>query len=363
MRSVGLRFAAALTFCAAAVAPAIAAEFYEGKTLTVLINYPPGGSSDVEGRLVARHLGAHIAGKPNVIVQNMGGAGGLIGANWLGEIAKPDGMTLGYFTATPVKAALGDPALRADLTKFAFVASAPGMQVTFIRSDTPPGIKRPEDIMKAKDFWIGGFTPDSLKDVLERLQVDLLGIKYKYVSAYPGSAEARLALLRNEIQFFSEGIATYRASIEPDLVKSGVVTPLWYDPFDDGVAMHKPADAEGIDALPFDQFLKQQKGAIPEGQLWDAYRLINQLGTTFLRIIVMPPNAPKEAVAAVRAGLVDLAKDAAFRDEAMKTLQTVPRFETEENTEKLFAAAIKPDPKLREFIRTYIDEGVKLAKR
>ena len=245
-----------------------AADYYEGKTLTVVINYPPGGSSDIEGRLVARHLGQHISGKPNVIVQNMGGAGGLIGANWLGEVAKPDGMTLGYFTATPVKAALGDPALRVDPTKFTFVAGAPGMQVTFIRSDTPPGIKTPADIMKAKDFWIGGFTPDSLKDLLERLQLDLLGVKYKYVSAYTGSAEARLAMQRNEIQLFSEGVATYRSSIESDLVKTGQVSPLWYDPRDDGKAMHTQPDAEGIPVLPFDQFLKQQKGEIPQGQMW-----------------------------------------------------------------------------------------------
>jgi hypothetical protein len=237
------------------------------------------------------------------------------------------------------------------------------MQVTFIRSDTPPGIKRPEDIMKARDFWIGGFTPDSLKDLLERLQLDLLGVKYKYVSAYKGSAEARLAMQRNEIQFFSEGVATYRSAIEPELVKTGQVTTLWYDPQDDGVTMSKPADAEGLDALPFDQFLKQQKGAIPQGQLWDAYRLINQLGTTFLRIIVLPPNAPREAVADLRKGLDALAGDSAFRQEAMKTLQTVPRFETTANTEKLFAAAMKPDPRLRAFIKTYIAEGVELARK
>ena len=356
-----LRLAAAATVLAASGASA--ADFFEGKTLTVVINYPPGGSSDIEGRLVARHLGPQIPGKPTVVVQNMGGAGGLIGANWLGEVAKPDGLTLGYFTATPVKAALGDPALRVDPKKFAFVASAPGMQVTFIRSDTPPGIKQPADIMKAKDFWIGGFTPDSLKDVLERLQLDLLGVPYKYVSAYTGSAEARLALQRNEIQFFSEGVATYRASIEPELVKTGQVTTLWYDPLDDGQTMRKPPDAEGIEALPFDQFLKQQKGAIPSGQLWDAYRLINQLGTTFLRIMVMPPNTPKEAVTAIRAGLVNLARDQTFRDDAMKTLQTVSQFDTQDNTEKLFQAAISPDPKLRDFIRAYIEEGIKLAKK
>ena len=198
---------------------------------------------------------------------------------------------------------------------------------------------------------------------LERLQLDLLGVKYKYVSAYTGSAEARLAMQRNEIQLFSEGVATYRSSIEPDLVKSGQVAPLWYDPRDDGKEMHTQPDAEGIPVLPFDQFLKQQKGEIPKGQLWDAFRLINQLGTNFLRIMVLPPNAPKEAVLAIRAGLNALAKDQAFRDDAMKTLQTVSQFDTSDGADQLFRQAISPDPKLREFIRAYIEEGVKLAKK
>ena len=347
----------------ASVTSASATEFYNGKTITFLINYPPGGSSDVEGRLIVRHLRSQIPGKPNIIVQNMGGAGGIIGANWLGEIAKPDGLTLGYLTGMPARAALGDPALRVDATKFAFVASAPGMEIMFIRSDTPPGIKKPADIMKAENFWVGGFTPDSMKDLLSRMQLDLLGIKYRYLTAYTGSAEGRLALQRNEIQFYSEGMSTYRTSIEPNLVKTGEVTPLWYDPLDDGVTMREQPDAEGIDALPFDQFLKQQKGSIPQGQHWDAYRLINQLSTKFLRVFVMPPNTPNELVAAIRVGLANLSKDAKFQEEAMKTISLVPQFDTQDDTEKLFHSSINPDRNLRRFIREYIAEGVKLGRR
>jgi tripartite-type tricarboxylate transporter receptor subunit TctC len=74
------------------------APFYRGKTLTVLINFAAGGPTDIEGRLVGRFLGKHLPGQPAVIVQNMAGAGGVTGANYLGEIAKPDGLTLGYFT-------------------------------------------------------------------------------------------------------------------------------------------------------------------------------------------------------------------------------------------------------------------------
>ncbi|MBI2347732.1 MAG: hypothetical protein HYV05_03655 [Deltaproteobacteria bacterium] len=67
--------------------------FYQGKTITVLINFAAGGPTDIEGRIIARHLARHIPGQPSVIAQNMGGAGGVIAANYLGEVAKGDGLT------------------------------------------------------------------------------------------------------------------------------------------------------------------------------------------------------------------------------------------------------------------------------
>ena len=62
---------------------------YKGKTITMIVNYPAGGPTDIEGRIIAHHLPAHIPGKPNVIVKNMGGAGGMIGSNFLGESPSP----------------------------------------------------------------------------------------------------------------------------------------------------------------------------------------------------------------------------------------------------------------------------------
>ena len=71
-----------------AAGPALsqAPDFYAGKRLTVLVNYDAGGPTDIEARVLARHLGRNIAGNPAVIVQNMGGAAGLIGTKYLGEI-------------------------------------------------------------------------------------------------------------------------------------------------------------------------------------------------------------------------------------------------------------------------------------
>ena len=80
---------ALLLVAGAALTPAAqSAEFFAGKTLTMVNNYPPGGASDTEGRIFARHLTRHIPGNPNIVFKNVAGAGGLKGFNWLGEVAK-----------------------------------------------------------------------------------------------------------------------------------------------------------------------------------------------------------------------------------------------------------------------------------
>ncbi len=74
--------------------------FYKGKTLTLLINFAPGGPTDIEGRLLAKHIAKHIDGHPTVIVENKDGAAGMVGAAYLGEVGPKDGSIFGYFTGT-----------------------------------------------------------------------------------------------------------------------------------------------------------------------------------------------------------------------------------------------------------------------
>ena len=333
------------------------AEFYQGKTLSIMVNFTAGGPTDVEARLMARHLARHLAGSPQIIVRNMGGAGGVIGVNWLGEIAPPDGLTLGFLTGAASKSAIGESGIRVDLSKFAFVAGGPGISVTYMRTDTPPGIRAPADIMKSGDFWAGGLAPDADKDVRERMALDMLGIKYHYISNYPGSAEARLAVERKEVQLFAESMPTYRASIEPNLVKSGVAIPVWYDPLDDGENFINSPDAEGIKARMFPEFLREMTGALPSGDLWDAYRLINSVGTVFLRVLAMPPNTPPEAVAAIQSALNKMNDDPEYRADAMAAIKFSPRYVTDAKMEKLYRAKLSPEPRLRDFIHRYVEAG------
>ena len=113
---------AGLAALAAAVSPESAlAQFYKGKTVNMIINYPAGGPTDIEGRIVAQHLPAHIPGKPTIVIKNVGGAGGVIGTNQLADAA-PNGDTIGFFTLDIVAQLVGNPALRVNYADFVMIA-------------------------------------------------------------------------------------------------------------------------------------------------------------------------------------------------------------------------------------------------
>ena len=119
-------------------------------------------------------------------------------------MAKPDGFTAAYFTGALFQQQIKDPALRVDLSKFGFITGVHGVTVSYIRSDVPPGIKKPSDFVKAQKFRAAGLGVSSSKDVRFRLSFDLLGLKYDYVTGYNNSSDARLAVQRNEAQYHDE---------------------------------------------------------------------------------------------------------------------------------------------------------------
>src|SRR6202163_1392091 len=135
--------------------------FYKGRRLTLLINFAAGGPTDIEGRLFAKYLARHIEGQPNIIIQNMDGAGGIVGVKYLGEVAPRDGSMAGYFTGTAFMYALDPERFRVDFKTYEFVATQPGTTVHFARTDIAPGLKEPADIAKAKGLIVGGLSVDT----------------------------------------------------------------------------------------------------------------------------------------------------------------------------------------------------------
>src|SRR5262245_28270238 len=114
--------------------PAIAQDpFYRGRRLTLMINFAAGGPTDIEGRLFARHVSRHLVGNPNIIIQNMDGAGGLVGTNWLGEVAARDGSAMAYTTGAAWQYASDPNRYRKDFLTYEFVAYQPGTSIYFVR--------------------------------------------------------------------------------------------------------------------------------------------------------------------------------------------------------------------------------------
>jgi tripartite-type tricarboxylate transporter receptor subunit TctC len=327
--------------------------FYRGKTLTVLINFAAGGPTDIEGRLVARFLGKHLPGQPTIVVQNMPGAGGVTGTNYLGEIAKPDGLILGYFTGQFFNLLTADPNLRVDLAKFAYIASIEGVAVAYTRKDVPPGIQEAKDIVKAKGLKAGGLSLNSAKDVRFRLQLDILGIPHQYVTGYNSNSDARLALERNEIQFFTEGTPGYRSQVQPRMVKDGLVTPIYADELVTADGEFRPS-AEVPDIPSFSQLHQQIFGKLGSGVLWEALKTIN-LTHAMQRIAKVAPNTPPEAIAALRQGFSQMIKDPEFIQEFKKVTRSDPAFEVGGEADKLIGKLVQASPEVKRTIRKYTE--------
>ena len=177
------------------------ADFYKGKTITVIAGTTAGALYDQWSRVLAQHMGKHIPGKPDIIVQNMPGAGHMIAANYVYNKSKPDGLTIiGSIVPTLYFDQLvGRKEAQFDWAKFGWIGSpVQGESQMYMRADTP--YKTIEDVRNAKEPPRCGAqgTSDSAY-YLPKLFEELLGAKFNLVQGYPGGPEIDLAVERGEI--------------------------------------------------------------------------------------------------------------------------------------------------------------------
>ena len=340
--------------CALAADP-----YYKGKRLSIMVNYAAGGPTDIEGRLFARHIARHLEGQPSIIVQNIDGAGGLTGTTWLGEIAPKDGTAMGYLTGAAWLYASEPERHRADFRNYEFVAYQPGTSIYYVRTDVSPSMKEATDIMKAKGLVSGGLAADNSKDLLMRLALDMLGVSYRHVTGYRSNNTARMALQQNEINFFSESPPGYRSVVEPNLVKNGMVIPVYYDPGWNGESIGVPKPVEGLTVQPFHELYRKLKGAPPSGQLWDVYLAMLAINSAMQRLLVLPPTTPQPALDALQAAVARLNSDKAFADDAQKTIGFVPEYVAGAQVNRQVRQALVVRPEIKAFVADYI----KSAKR
>ncbi len=334
--------------------PAFAqSEFFAGKRLIVLVNYDAGGPTDFEARLIARHIGRHVPGQPAVIVQNMGGAGGIIGAKYLGEKAPRDGTMVGYFTATAQHAAFTPEKFPVDFRTFDFIAYMPNGRIHFMRTDVKPGMKQARDVTKAEGVVAGGLTADSPKDLAMRMVLDMLGVPHKYVTGYNSSSHATLAFQRGELNFYSDSPSAYLTKIEPAMVRKGEVLPVCFDPIFRAGHYVVPAQIKPLGITSCPDMIRDVRGSMPDTEIAKAYVALLSFAGTMYRTFTLPPNSPKEAVAALRLAMQRLADDKDFIEEAQRTIGEAPEYITGDDANEDAKRLLTIEPSIRAFIVDY----------
>jgi tripartite-type tricarboxylate transporter receptor subunit TctC len=202
----------AALFLATATNGAAQSSFFEGKTIRIVVGLPAGDVYDLYARMLADHMGKHIPGNPSFIVQNMAGASSMITANYVYNVAKPDGLTFGsvlpslYFDQL-----VGRSEVQFDWAKFSWLGSfEKSNNLLYMRSDTP--FKTIHDVTKAGESPKCGSTgTGSPSYYLIRLLNEAIGTKFDIVTGYKGGQEIDLAVEKNEVQCRAFTVTTYFA--------------------------------------------------------------------------------------------------------------------------------------------------------
>jgi tripartite-type tricarboxylate transporter receptor subunit TctC len=200
--SLFARVAFALTFLVFLAAPTRAqsvTDFYRGKTIEILNAYSVGGGYDIYARMIARHIGRHIPGNPQVVPKNMEGAGGMRLANWLYSAAPRDGTAIGATSrAMAFEPLLGNKAAQYDATRVAWIGSA-NDEVSVCTAWHTSGVTNFAAV-QARELLVGanGIADDPYQ--FPTLLNNMFGAKFKVVTGYPGGNELNIAMERGETQ-------------------------------------------------------------------------------------------------------------------------------------------------------------------
>lgn len=299
-----LKFLAALSaaafVCASGAAWAQAPDLFARKTITVYIGNTVGGSYDLYGRMVARFLGRHLPGNPNVVAENMPGAGTIRAANFIYGAAPKDGTALGIVTETlALEQALDNPTVQFDAVKYTWigrVASSNNIHMMWYTSKV-------QSIEDAKLFEapVAGTGPGNIAEEVPTLLNKVIGTKFKIISGYPASNEAMLAMERGEVEGAGSSWAAVKIGHKDWLDQKKIKVILQDVP-------ERAAD------LPDTPTLVEVGKTPADRQLLGLYASGGAIGRAF----IAPPGLNADVTKALRDGFNAMVKDPEFVAELNK---------------------------------------------
>jgi tripartite-type tricarboxylate transporter receptor subunit TctC len=313
--------------------------FYEGKTIRMIVGFTPGGGYDAYTRTIGRHLGKHIPGNPAILVENMPGAGSMISANYTFKAAKPDGLTIGHFIGGLfLQQLLGKPGIEFDANHFQYVG-VPGQDNFVIGVAKSTGITDVDSWLASKQVVkFGGVASGSGSDDVPNVLKATLGFPIQLVSGYKGTADVRLAFNSGEVAGLSNSWestkSTWRKELESGDLKLVLQATL----------------------KPHPEFPKLPM-ALNYAKSDEAKRLISTVARVHgptVRPYVLPPNTPKDRVQIIRKAFMDTMKDPEFLAEAKKAnLDINPEdgATLEQNVKEVLKLEPSLVAKLKEFLK------------
>lgn len=275
-----------------------ATPYYEGKVLKIIVGFAPGGGYDRMSRLLAKHLPRYIPGKPTIIIENMAGANSMIAANYLYNIAKPDGLAIGAINnGLPFAQLLKADGARFDLTKYAWVgSSASEAHVFTILADLP--YKTFDDLRKSgATLYTGGCGPADSAAQFTLILKEFTGLNTKEIT-YPTYAEALLSIERKEVK----GLAGSYTSLKP-LINRGILRPL---------VRSRTAEPE-IEKLPVNEDLTTDAMG---KTIMAMHATPGRIGRPY----VAPPKSPEAVMNILRDAFAKVDLDPAYREDAKKLM-------------------------------------------
>jgi tripartite-type tricarboxylate transporter receptor subunit TctC len=307
-----LRMTAALLALALAATIARAdavADFYRGKQISLIVGYGTGGGYDVYGRLIARHLGRHIPGNPNVVVQNMPGAGSLRAVNHLYNTAPKDGTAIATFGRDmPLIGIIGhNPNVRFDTRKFTWLGTsssyANDAYFLWVRADAE--VKSIDDARRpgGPPLVLGGTGEGSAGNDVPVVLRDALGLNIKLISGYPDGNGLFIAVDRKELDGRLVGLSATQSTY-----------PQWLRP---GSGMRILLQFARVTRHPqFPDVPTARELALNDRSraLIELAELSNRLSRPF----AAPPGVPEDRAKALQAAFLAVHKDPLYLDEAAR---------------------------------------------
>jgi tripartite-type tricarboxylate transporter receptor subunit TctC len=277
------------------------AEFYKGRTVGMIVGGSPGGGFDTLARAIARHIGKHIPGNPNVVPRNMPGAGGLRAMEHLYNVAEKDGSVIALVGNTPAFVPLvTGKAARFDPLKFNWLGTpSTESPLTLVWGTVP--VKSYEDL-RTRETTMGASGSDSPQAFFGRIINSVLNLKMKIVTGYLGQNEIFIAMERGEVEGFPSVYYSSMTSTRPDWLPKRLAR---------AILQYGPEPLKDLPDVPWVPALLTK----PEDkELMTVANAPNAMG----RPLLMPPGVPADRLAAMRKALADTFVDPEFKKEAEK---------------------------------------------